>query len=844
MGKSKQRSQKRAVANSYSKATLTSMTSKQSPNKLYNSTLHYVAILSGCCGLGYEVIYVRMFSNIFGDAYVISAVLLTAIFLGIAFGAFNAARFIGKLGLIEILIGVYSIAIAALIHVQGFSLVALFSADEFINAMKLYALLLPPTFLIGTCIPLFSEYLKPSSTTKEAKTFTSIYALYNLGAIASIFLVEFYLFRQFGILATVITLASINISIGLYIHFQFDQKINNCKTTRKQNSLFQLGYWKHQAPTLLLTVLFLLSFASGMFQLYSLQLVAAIFGPLKENFALVLISAILGVAIGASIYRTFNISLKYIALAMGAFLSLSLLSLGFGIETWAKALSNTSNNTPIFMIKLSLILCFCLPVFTFAGMLVPSMVSLIASMSEQNKEVDLANQTDGKNPNTPTKTDNLSGLVLGISSIANGMGAFFFVTFFYENFSLPSLGLLITGIIIAALIIETLYHKNFTFLTIGMMKTAVSSSLIILIAGTLVTQTWPHKDLSFGYKTLTDLKNLNFKREHYSEKVEYKSKDQNASLVYLDNGTHHLVFNGYQSLSFGNRSRSDLHEALVAASPVIFAQNTNSALIFGLGTGISAGSAANLFAQVDVVEINPAILNIPKHYSEENFQIEEAQNVSIKLEDGITTLVSKNKTYDVIINTVTSPKYYSAVKMYTKDFFDVVSSSLNKNGIYSSWFDLNIGSKGISIMLNTLEASFKQCRYFVMSSGYFNVICSNDNLKPLSQEQLISRYSGSGIEQSMRKYKLQGHFPQFLLATEIEFDKDFFSRTSNAINTLNQPTIEFANLEAKQDTQETLNETLERNIGFQKLAYGSNLAWKRNCRVIEFLIRDKIKACH
>jgi len=771
-------------------------------------------MISGCCGLGYEVIYVRMFSNYFGDAFVVSAALLTVVFLGIAFGAYQSHRLMGYLGSIEIAIGIYSIFVVSLLTWKGFEIVAFLGGSDLANAIKLYVLLLPPTFLIGTCVPLFSEYMRELSPDGEREnTFSFIYALYNFGAFISIVIVEFFLFRYVGILLTVYILAVFNLVIGAILLLKVDQTLQQKLVTKSAKVSYDKG------SSIFFIVLFAASFCSGIYQVFSLQLISSIFGPLKENFAVILISAILGLAIGPAIYSRYKISISAVLALLIVAFSLSILSLATGIEVWSRIASADINSAAIVMAKVALILLFSLPSFIMFGMMVPLIVFEIASSK-------------------PIKTSRLlAGEVLAVSSLANGVGAFLFVVIIHQSLPLYGSAILVGLILIGAYCAVSLKKLRISDL--------VFNGFVGFVLMCTAVQIWPTTDILLGYKTIANERKLSERRAEFVHSDTYKFKDQNASLLHFTDGSSSLLFNGYQSLNFNKTSRVDLHEAIVGGSAALFSKKNISALVFGLGTGISAGATASVFDEVDVVEINPAIFEMPVHFENQNNNIMHAENVSIRLEDGISTLVRTDKKYDVIVNTVTSPQFYSAVKMYTADFYSVVNDNLNNGGAYSSWFDINIGFEGISIMLNTLEASFEKCRYFMMASGYFNVVCGAGDLSFNSEQKTKLRFKDNFIQTAMQKYGFNTNFERLMRGIEIDFGKDFFKRTTLGINTLNQPIIEFLNITVQQEqaTQEMLTNTLEQNIALQKLV-SSRKEQIENCALLQHMVRLHLNGCH
>ena len=310
-------------------------------------------------------------------------------------------------------------------------------------------------------------------------------------------------------------------------------------------------------------------------------------------------------------------------------------------------------------------------------------------------------------------------------------------------------------------------------------------------------------------------------------------------------GSRSVVFNGYHSLSFGPGGKSDLHETIVGATPALFTNTTDQALVLGLGTGISAGAAARVFDQTRVVEINPAILNIPAHFEPENHNVMSRSNTEIVLQDGLSVLLGSDHNYDAIINTVTSPKYFAASKLYTRDFLELVKARLTDKGVYSTWFDLNIDRDGIAIMLNTLEASFAHCRYFVLTASYFNAVCADHPLIYQSRPVAQQRFGGLGFDELLAKHGLTQGFGPSLSGLEVSFDKAFFARATDEINMLDRPLIEFvvARNADKDATAEALANLLVSNIERQRQFSGGRQVWKENCKMIALMSYLEFSGC-
>ena len=754
-----------------------------------------LAGLSGACGLAYEVIYSRLFSNYFGDHFIINGIILCAVFMGIAFGSWKSSRFIRQLAFIELGIGLYAIFITTLFSFLGFEISG-FSQSLSINAFKLIVLLFIPAFFIGTCVPLFTKYIN-FSCGKNVSAFTGVYAIYNFGALLSIMIIEFILLRQWGIKLTTYMVGVVNLFVGGFL-LLLEKRIQWNRFKERK---------KYKLDHSVIITLFLASFVSGVFQLYILKIAASIFGPFRENLAIILISTMLGITIGSalSVIKGFSFK-KSLAITLLGYLFFLLLLPAF-VSLWSMT-SESVGQSWYLISKTLLLVGYPLFIFTMFGTWVP----LVVKYHRNQNSVDMV------------------GPILGISSLANGLGALFMFLFLYRYLSLLQNGILILILFLISYVILIGHEED----RIRFSGDFLFKTMIVGVFVFLIIHFWPEKDLLLGYQSISSFERLKNERENFQGSFVYKAFDQSASIVSFKDKSRVLVFNGHQSLVFNPGDRkTPLREMVVGASPVLFSGETKQALVFGLGSGITAGSTVQVYDQTKIVEINPAMLNIPQHFSYENKNVMDAKNVNIILDDGISLLLKEDRTYDAIVNTITKPQYYSASKLYTGEFYKIILSRLNEKGVYSSWFSLSTRVEGISIMLNTLESTFNHCRYFLLSYGYFNVVCGKKPLEYLSVETVVERTRGSRLMEFFYQSDLKDDFRTIMNGLELRFGEEFFPRYSKKENTLDLPVIEFVVQSPDKDiVYKKLGEAVKKNILFQKKANRNFPQWKKSCYIM------------
>jgi predicted membrane-bound spermidine synthase len=74
--------------------------------------LPFLLLLSGFCGISYEILYTKLLGNLLGNQFIINATVLLTFLLGIGLGTLYAHRFLRFLWAIEAGIGAYAALVA------------------------------------------------------------------------------------------------------------------------------------------------------------------------------------------------------------------------------------------------------------------------------------------------------------------------------------------------------------------------------------------------------------------------------------------------------------------------------------------------------------------------------------------------------------------------------------------------------------------------------------------------------------------------------------------------------------------------------------------------------------
>ncbi|HAN17112.1 MAG: hypothetical protein A2X13_05495 [Bacteroidetes bacterium GWC2_33_15] len=158
-------------------------------------------------------------------------------------------------------------------------------------------------------------------------------------------------------------------------------------------------------------------------------------------------------------------------------------------------------------------------------------------------------------------------------------------------------------------------------------------------------------------------------------------------------------------------------------------KNPESVLVLsGIVSGIMNEIKKYPVKQIDYVDVNPGIIRIAREY----FNEESSGNVNLIKKDAIRYLKKTDKKYDVVIIHLPKPSTIQFNRFYTKEFFSLLKSKLNKNAIISlslpssSNYLNDEARKLISIVHATLKTQFKNILILPGTDDF--ILASDDNL--------------------------------------------------------------------------------------------------------------------
>ncbi|MBF0157793.1 MAG: hypothetical protein HQL57_11475, partial [Magnetococcales bacterium] len=701
--------------------------------------LVFLATLSGLCGIAYEVLLGRVLHNVLGDHFTVSSAVLLAFMAGLGVGALVARRWWRHLWLIELAIGGYALLFPGISSLVGGLLRS--GGEGALWPLLLGAMVVfPPAFLIGCGIPLFAGYLARLS---PRWAFQRVYGFYNLGAAVTVLVVEFWLIRRLGLTASLWAMASVNFVTAWILRRRFAEV-----AALPLPAPAATGGWRLEERVSLIVA----SFASAIFQSLALKLSDFLLGPFREGFALVLAVVLGGLGAGSFLAARYR-------LAFGHFLLLAVVGLLWLFAAYQPVVQLHAALYPLaeaypplghVALKLATLVALTgVPAVAFGG-LVPA---LISSREEVVGE---------------------SGELLFLSSLANAVGFLAMVGYLHLHFDYGAILLGVGQLVLLAWLLAL-------GLTVGR----------VLLAGALggllwfhLGHDWQEKRLYFGHTVHRSLETLDQATKRFVRYLPFKGRRDVVAITTSEGRGSRFFFNGYESIPL-----SDTTEVMVGVlSAMLTPPGEDRALVLGLGTGKTASGVNLLLGETDVVEINPVIIGMQPYLAGYNLDLLGQKGVRLHDADATVFVRQCRRPYPLIVNTVTTPLYFSAAKLYTRDFLEDVRSCLTRDGVYMTWMDYRVGEVGAAIMLKTLGEVFPHAWLAAMNGEYFLLFASATPLA-LHRPGLVAA-SPPLMDYFMRR---DGVLPEWIPYALIHPDPVGYVRDREVVvNTLDRPVLEFA----------------------------------------------------
>ncbi|MFH1539382.1 MAG: fused MFS/spermidine synthase, partial [bacterium] len=672
--------------------------------------------LTGLSGIIYEIVWVRQFTLVFGNTVFAVGAVLAAFMAGLGIGGYVFGVRIEKsghpilyYGVLELMVGVYALALPFLLKILESSspgvLAALHDSRSALFLFKFvvsFALLFLPTFFMGASLPLMTHYfVRRRAVFGNVVSF--LYGLNTLGAVFGVFLATFAMLPYAGVTRTIQMAFTINAGVGLLAILQYFK----LKSVREDSTLDVAEtpgeQFRRNHPAVLLVVL-LSGFMAMVFEVAWTRTIALLIGSSIYSFSLILLTFLLGIAIGGFIcsrfYRggrrgTFG-TLAFCQMAAVVSAAVVLPALPFVTSYMVLVVPKLALQPALMFASNFLVCTFLLLIPTiFLGISFPMAAELYVDRAERSA------RTVGK-----VYLFNTFGTIGG--SILAG-----FVL-------IPVIGVRNTLVLALASGIAS-GLVAFAFASgVPMLRRALGVVLPIAVAGIVaVSPFWKKEIMTSG----SFLYAANLAGMRVPGSLVEKIKMRAGNIVYYHDGAvstvsvhstkEHLFLkvNGKTDASTG----SDMYtQVLSAYIPMLFRPGASDVLMIGIGSGTTAGMILQFpVEKVKCVEIEKSVARGSRYFKKVNEEYWKDERNEIILEDARNFLLLDGNKYDVIISEPSNPWMAGVASLYTVEAFSSLRDHLKPGGIVCQWFQkYRISEYDLGIALSTFADVFPHVYIF------------------------------------------------------------------------------------------------------------------------------------
>ena len=178
--------------------------------------------------------------------------------------------------------------------------------------------------------------------------------------------------------------------------------------------------------------------------------------------------------------------------------------------------------------------------------------------------------------------------------------------------------------------------------------------------------------------------------------------------------------------------------------PFLYRPDARNALVIGLASGVTVGALAQYpLERIDVVEIEPAVIEASRAFDEISGAPLEDPRVKITVEDGRRYLRSTDQRYDVIVSEPSNPWLSMSARLFTREFFDLVRNRLAPRGVLVQWVPLyGLSTSQFQTLLRTLMDVFPSISLFQVAEGDLVVVAGMEPV-PVSMAALGQFFEGA-----------------------------------------------------------------------------------------------------
>lgn len=674
-----------------------------------------VSFLCGAICLIYELVWSRYLTLIFGVSVHAVATVLACFMLGLALGCWHWGKVMDRsrncvrtLLWLQAVLGCY-IALAPLIHhaLSAFT-IHLFhwlEPEGFFKHAIRFALallaLIVPTFLMGGTLPAIIRIVN-ASPERVSRDVGILYAVNTLGGAAGAFLTGFFFIAAMGLSQTIFLAAGLNFIIVAVLWLMLRNPVQaGALISRREKKLHSRDRETSEPDQvsakfvyLTLAVFGLSGFTSLAYEVCWTRILTFFFRDSLYDFAIVLTTFLVGIVIGSFLGGKFiakrtnaGLWLAGVEILIGVFALLGL----FLVARFPHLINHLQTNT-------ALVTRFG-EHFWRAGILLrfgyAALLMLIPTILFGATFPLVSRICAGNSPTLGQRIGLMSGVNTLGATLGSVMAGFIFIAAFGIQKSIMLTALLN---IAAGLILLTAVPLIPRRLRWSAVAGTGAASLVLVLA----LPGWDKLRMSTSFleqsQPLEELLSLEFYQEDaggVTSVVELKPLQRKylvSNRLYAQNNSDMMGLEDHRRLGH---------------IPLLLHPHPQSALVIGLGAGITLRAVSDHATTIDCVELSPGVIKAAAFFSAENNRVTENSRVHFIVDDGRSHVSATQKKYDVIVMDILFPMSAGSSTVFSREYFEQCKQRLQPGGLVCQWLPVHqLSLEEIKIIVATFQNVF------------------------------------------------------------------------------------------------------------------------------------------
>ncbi len=223
---------------------------------------------------------------------------------------------------------------------------------------------------------------------------------------------------------------------------------------------------------------------------------------------------------------------------------------------------------------------------------------------------------------------------------------------------------------------------------------------------------------------------------------------------------------------------------LLAYLPIAAHARPERMLVIGLGAGVTLEAAKRHVPRVDLVEINPGVLEVVRRFGPRgvldgvNVARDDARNFLLKSDRS-----TSGPSYDVISSEPSYPTDFGVSNLFTREYYELAASRLAPGGIYFQWLPYYLLTNAdVTMMVKTFASAFPHASLWKVQRSLDLILIGSRTALPRGVEEIRERVS---------KLNAGGPPLSYVLSRAPKAVREIALREDVPLNTDDLPILEF-----------------------------------------------------